>query len=162
MGALPQEVGKVLGPHRIAIAVKDSGDVHEAAAVCAEQTFCAGGADIRHLVLHHRSGKLRMLDRKGAAEAAALVLAFQFNQLDVAELPQQFGEKLAALHSVDPAWFDSWREKLCEHHPYLKTAPHGSHVWWFANRADEWLAGKADEWKEAYCAPIFKPQSPAG
>ena len=99
------------------------------------------------------------------------------------DLPEQLGKQLAALHAIDPSWFDPWREKLVEQYEYLRGVPIGSHVWFYAHRAGSmlgaksasgsgsghptewWLRGECrpTEWYDFFCKELqFEARSLAG
>ena len=37
---------------------------------------------------------------------------------------------LSQIHQLPTAWYNEWREKICQFFPVLREAPHGSPVWW--------------------------------
>ena len=85
-------------------------------------------------------------------------------EFDAPGLPQLLGEKLAELHAVPTEWFDEWRTKLREQHPFLKGTPEGSHIWWFAKQSHfckHFLQKKSEEYLKVCCGPLFTPRSPA-
>lgn len=84
---------------------------------------------------------------------------------DANKLPARLGKKIAEMHSsVDTEWYDSFRQKLKERYPFLRDASDGSHIWYYANRADEWLVkdGKTEAWQQAYCSTLYEPVSKIG
>jgi hypothetical protein len=64
-------------------------DVHQAAAVGADHAFGTGRFQGRDLVLDHGAGNFRLLDREGAAEAAAFRFMVLFGDRHLAQIAEQ-------------------------------------------------------------------------
>ena len=67
--------------------------------------------------------------------------------------------------SSDPCPAVFQREKLCDQYDFLRSAPKGSHIWWFANRPEDMIVkhAQSEEWTQLYCSSaLFKPRSAAG
>ena len=64
-------------------------DVHQAAAVGADHALGAGRLERLDLVLDHGAGDFRLLDREGAAEAAAFRFVVLLRDLDLVQAAEQ-------------------------------------------------------------------------
>ena len=64
-------------------------DVHQATAVGADHALGAAGLECLDLVLDHRTGNFRLLDREGAAEATAFGFVILLGDLDALERAKQ-------------------------------------------------------------------------
>lgn len=77
------------GAQRCGLAAQYAPDVHEAGVVGAAQDVGPGGDGVTDLVLPHRGRNIGVLQSEGAAEAAALLGAGQFAQLQPVDGFQQ-------------------------------------------------------------------------
>ena len=74
--------------------------IHEATAILAHQQRGTGSGDGGSLARGHGGGDLRLLDREGPAEAAALVGMIGLQGADVSEAVEQFQScvRLSLIH----------------------------------------------------------------
>ena len=84
-----QDLGQVHHPDAGALPREHPADVHQAGVVAGDQHLGAGLADVPRLVGAHRHRGVGVLDREGAAEAAALLRGRQVGEPDPADRLQQ-------------------------------------------------------------------------
>ena len=84
-----QHVGEVQHPDPAALPGEQAADVHQAGVVPGDQHLGAGLDDVARLVGAHRDGRVGVLQRERAAEAAALVGAGQVDQPEAADGAQE-------------------------------------------------------------------------
>eukprot|EP00927_Polykrikos_kofoidii_P060728 TRINITY_DN55650_c0_g1_i1.p1 TRINITY_DN55650_c0_g1~~TRINITY_DN55650_c0_g1_i1.p1 ORF type:complete len:631 (+),score=66.63 TRINITY_DN55650_c0_g1_i1:125-1894(+) len=76
---------------------------------------------------------------------------------------QKLGQLVAAIHKLPTAWYDEWRDKLCDAHSFLKDVPMGSHVWWYAGRPMTMLGKMEEECRNIYImSELLAPASTPG
>jgi hypothetical protein len=84
-----EDLGQVHGAHAGAQAAQPAADVHQAGGVPGRAHLGPGRQHVAHLVGQHRRGDVWVLEREGAAEAAARLRLRQLHQVDAADRPQQ-------------------------------------------------------------------------
>ena len=62
---------------------------------------------------------------------------------DAQEAIKAAGALLARIHSVDTKWFDEFRSKIVDEHPWLTHVPEGSHIWPYYARGINFTPYKA-------------------
>src|SRR5687767_13695449 len=83
-------LGEMHGLHPCTKAGKSAADVHQARVVSRCADLGLGVEDAPDLIREHRGGGVRVLDREGPAEPAALLGLGELHEVDAPHVAQQF------------------------------------------------------------------------